>query len=84
MPRPERFSNIQALAWLNAIAENDSGDESEGEHICEGLDQGSENSDQVRPTWKVISLALFGPRDLRRASPTWGSFCPESLKRYIF
>ena len=56
MPRPERFSSIQAPAWLNAIAEDDSGDESEGENICEGLDQGSANSDQVRPTWKVISL----------------------------
>ena len=55
MPRPERFSSIQALAWLNAIAEDDSGDESEGENICEGLDQGSANSDQARLTWKVIS-----------------------------
>ena len=56
MPRPERFSNIQALALLNAIAEDDSGDESERENICEGLDQGSENSDQAWPTWEVISL----------------------------
>ena len=56
MPRPKRFSNIQALAWLNAIAEDDLGDGSEGENICEGLDQGSANSDQVRPTWEVISL----------------------------
>ena len=40
-------SNIQALAWLNAIAEDDSGDESEGENACEGLDQGSANLDQV-------------------------------------
>ena len=55
MPRPERFSSIQPLTWLNAIAENDSEDESEGENICEGLDQGSANSDQARPTWKVIS-----------------------------
>ena len=55
MPRPERFSNIQALAWLKAIAEDDSGDESKGENICEGLDQGSTNSDQARPTWEVIS-----------------------------
>ena len=55
MPRPERFSGIQALAWLNAIAEDDSGDESEGENICKGLDQGSANSDQARPTWEVIS-----------------------------
>ena len=47
MPRPERCSSIQALAWLNAIAEDNSGDESEGENICEGLDQGSANSDQV-------------------------------------
>ena len=55
MPRPERFSSIQALAWLNAIAENDSGDKSESENICEGLDQGSANSDQARPTWEMIS-----------------------------
>ena len=47
MPRSERFSNVQALAWLNAIAEDDSGDENEGENICEGLYQGSANSDQV-------------------------------------
>ena len=40
MPRPERVSNIQVLVWLNAIAEDDSGDESEGENICKGLDQG--------------------------------------------
>ena len=31
------------------------GDESEGENICEGFDQGSANSDQVLPTWEVIS-----------------------------
>ena len=55
MPRPERFRNIQALAWLNAITEDDSGGESESKNICEGLDQGLANSDQVRPTWKVIS-----------------------------
>ena len=56
MQRSERSSNIQAPAWLNAIAEDDSGDESKGENICEGLDQGSANSDQARPTWEVISL----------------------------
>ena len=56
MPRPERFGNIQALAWLNAIAENDPGDESKGKNSCEGLNQGSANLDQVRPTWEVISL----------------------------
>ena len=55
MLRPERFSNIQALAWLNAIAEDDSGNESEGENVCEGLNQGSANSDKVQPTWEVIS-----------------------------
>ena len=55
MTRPERVSSIQALAWLNAIAEDDSGDESEGKNLCEDLNQGSENSDQVRPTWEVIS-----------------------------
>ena len=57
MPRPEQVSGIQALAWLNAIAEDNSGDKSEGENVCKGLDQGSANSDQVRPTWEVISLA---------------------------
>ena len=55
MPRPERVSNIQALTWLNAIAEDDSGDESKSENICESLDQGSANSDQVRLIWEVIS-----------------------------
>ena len=38
--RPERVSSKQPLAWLNAIAENDSGDESKGENVCEGLYQG--------------------------------------------
>ena len=33
---------------------DDSGNESEGENVCEGLDQGSANSEQVRPTWEVI------------------------------
>ena len=40
MTRPERVSSIQTLAWPNAIAENDSEDESKGENVCEGLDQG--------------------------------------------
>ena len=51
MTKPERVSSIpfvQAPAWLNAIAEDDSGDENEGEHVCDGLDQGSANSEQVR------------------------------------
>ena len=56
MTRLERVSSIQALAWLNAIAEDDSGDESKGEIVCEGLHQGSANSEKVRPTWEVISL----------------------------
>ena len=55
MPRLERVSNIQTLAWLNAIAENDPWDESAGENVCEGLHQGSANSDQVRLAWEVIS-----------------------------
>ena len=50
MPRPERVSSVQALAWLNAIAEDDLEDESEGENVCESLDQESANSDQVRAT----------------------------------
>ena len=37
------------------IAE-DSKDESGGENVYEGLNQGSANSEQVRPTWKVIFL----------------------------
>ena len=40
MRRPERFSSIQTLAWLNAIAEDVSRDESEGENICEDLRSG--------------------------------------------
>ena len=55
MRRPERFSNIQALAWLNAIAEDDSENESEGENICKDLDKGLANSEQAQPTWEVIS-----------------------------
>ena len=55
MPRPEEVSSIQAQAWLNAIAEDDLRDKSECENVCKGLDQGSANSDKVRPTWKVIS-----------------------------
>ena len=43
-------SSIQALAWLNPIAENDSGNESESENVSEGLDHKSANSDQVRAT----------------------------------
>ena len=31
------------------------GNESEGENICESLDQGSANSDQLQLTWEVIS-----------------------------
>ena len=50
MPRPEPVSSIQALAWLNAIAKDVSGDESKAENVCEGLDQESANSDQVRAT----------------------------------
>ena len=38
---------------LNAIAEDDSEDESEGENVFEGFDQGLANSDQGL-TWKVI------------------------------
>ena len=53
--RPVRVSSIQAVAWLNAIVEDDSADESEGENVCEGLDQGSPNLEQFRPTWEVIS-----------------------------
>ena len=54
MPRSERVSNIQALARLNAIEDDDSENESEGENVCESLDQGSANSEQVRLTWEVI------------------------------
>ena len=55
MTRPERVSSIQALAWLNPIVEDDSGNESEGENVFQGLDQGSANLKKVRPTWKAIS-----------------------------
>ena len=40
MTRPERVSRIQALGWLNAIAEDDSEDKSKGENVCKGLDLG--------------------------------------------
>ena len=46
MPKPERVNSIQVLAWLNSIA-GDLGDENEGQNVCEGLDQGSANSDQI-------------------------------------
>ena len=39
---------------MKAIAEHNSGNESKG-NVCEVLDQGSANSEQVRPTWEVIS-----------------------------
>ena len=55
MPRPKRVSSIQAQAWLNAIVKDDLGDKSEGINVCKGLDQGSANSDQCRPTWEVVS-----------------------------
>ena len=55
MTRPERVSSMKAFPWLNAIAEDDSEDESEGENVCEGLDQGLANPDQVQLTWEVIS-----------------------------
>ena len=35
MPRPEQVSSIQALAWPNAIVEDDSGDESKGENVVQ-------------------------------------------------
>ena len=54
--KSERVRSIQALAWLNAIAEDDPRDENGGENVCEDLDQGLTNSDQVRSTWEVISL----------------------------
>ena len=54
MPKPERVNSIQVLAWLNSIA-GDLGDENEGENVCEGLDQGSANSDQIRPRWRMIT-----------------------------
>ena len=54
MLRPEHVSNIQAVAGLNAIAEDDPGNESKSENTCESLYQGSANSDQVRLTWEVI------------------------------
>ena len=47
MPKPERVSSIQALVCLNAIAEDDSEKESEGENVYKVLDQGSANSQQV-------------------------------------
>ena len=55
MPILERVSSIQTLARLNAIAENNPWDESAGENVCEGLYQGSANSDQVQLTWEAIS-----------------------------
>ena len=55
MTRAKRFGSMQALTWLNAIAEDDSGDKNEGQNVCEGLDLGSANSEQVQSTWEVIS-----------------------------
>ena len=53
MPRSERVCSIQALSWLNAIAEKNSGNESKSEKACKGCDQGLKNS--VRPICEVIS-----------------------------
>ena len=44
--KTRRVSDIQALAWLNAIAEDNSGDESGDENVCEGLDQGRQIQDK--------------------------------------
>ena len=46
--RPERYSSVQALAWQNAIVEDDSEGESKDEYVCEGLDQVSENLEQIQ------------------------------------
>ena len=55
MSRPERHSSVQALAWLNAIAENDSGGEIEDEYVGEGLDQMSANLEQIQPIPEVLT-----------------------------
>ena len=47
MLRPERVSNI-ALAWLNAIAEDDPGDKSKSENICETLDGRGQRGQQIQ------------------------------------
>ena len=79
MPTPERVSNTQALACLNAIAEDDSGDKSEGENVSEGLDQGSENSDQVGVTWEVIFLdGLDSDTDIDDLEQTDSASCQIS------
>ena len=49
-PETRTLARYPSLSWLNAIAEDDLGDESESENVCQGLDQGSANSEQVRPT----------------------------------
>ena len=36
------------------ITEDVSGDESDDKNLCEGLDQGSANSDKIQLTWKLI------------------------------
>ena len=79
MPRLERVSSIQTLAWLNAIAENDPWDESAGENVCEGLYHGSANSDQVRLTWKVIpSHGSDSKIDIDNLEQTYSASCQVS------
>ena len=51
MARPERISCMQALAWLNAIAEDNSGCESKGENICEALIRGNSSVTQDVKKW---------------------------------
>ena len=36
----KQVSSIKALAWLNTIAKDNSRNKSEGENVCERLDQG--------------------------------------------
>ena len=76
MTGPERVSSIQALAWLNAIAEDGLGNESEGENVYEGLNQGLVNSEQVRPTWEVISSdGLDSETDIDDLQQTDSALC---------
>ena len=50
----QNVSSVQHLAWLKAIAEDNLGVKRENKHVCEGLDQGSANWEQIQPIREVF------------------------------
>ena len=52
----QNISSVQYLAWLKAIAEDNLGVKRENKHVCEGLDQGLANWEQIQPIPEVFIL----------------------------